>query len=383
MQDIRVTQEKSALMAIKIRVPEVLKRKENQTKAPGQGLVEFALVIPIFLLLVMGIIEFGHLFSVVISTYTASREATRYGTAVGPNDLGVPHYLDCAGIQATAMRLGAMGGVDAYDVEIRYDHGPDDSRSWNQLPDCPLTDDEIASISLGDRMVVRATGDFKPFFVNLPSFPITSEASRTIIKDVDIKGTSAPSPTPVNSRTPTTTVTSTQTSTPTQTRTPAATATMTETPIFTYTPTETATKTEIPTITPTFTATPTAVVNCSDYVSYSPQFASSKEVVYPLWNLGAAPTKIVAVSLLWTQNKTLKELTLIDGFQRTLLADWQGSADGQVLWQIGSANGVQFGTNRRIDLRATFQASISSPPPIAVALENGCVIRYPNWSWQD
>lgn len=372
-------------MGITFRRPTTDCNITQYNKHSGQGLVEFALVIPLFLLLVIGIIELGHLLAVVISTYTSSQEAIRYGTAVGPNDMGVPHYVDCSGIQATAMRLGAIGGVDAHDVQIRYDHGPGDSRDWYALPSCPLSDFEIESIQLGDRMVVRATGNYKPFFLNFAEFPITSEAARTIIKDVDIEGTSAPSPTPKNSRTPTTTATSTATSTPTETPTPTLTFTATETPIYTYTPSQTATETPVPTqtsipsITPTFTVAPTLAPNCQNYVAYTPQFSSSKEVVYPLWNLGPSSLHIVSVSMVWSQNTTLTEMNLVNGFLKTYLASWQGPANNRAVWYLEKE--IILEPSQRIDLRAKFQSTIKSPPSISVYLENGCVIRYPNWYW--
>jgi hypothetical protein len=49
----------------------------------GQGIVEFALVRPLLLVLMLGVIEFGRLLFFYSSTFTASREAARYGSAAG------------------------------------------------------------------------------------------------------------------------------------------------------------------------------------------------------------------------------------------------------------------------------------------------------------
>jgi uncharacterized protein (UPF0333 family) len=49
-----------------------LKRQE------GQSMVEFALIIPVLLLIVIGIIEFGFMFGSYLSLTNASREAVRY-----------------------------------------------------------------------------------------------------------------------------------------------------------------------------------------------------------------------------------------------------------------------------------------------------------------
>src|SRR5574340_438685 len=48
----------------------------------GQSMVEFALAFPIFLMIVIGIMEFGRLFITYTSVYAAAREGARYGAAV-------------------------------------------------------------------------------------------------------------------------------------------------------------------------------------------------------------------------------------------------------------------------------------------------------------
>lgn len=48
------------------------------TRKKGQSLVEFALVLPLLLLILVGIIEFGFMFSNYLTMTNASREAVRY-----------------------------------------------------------------------------------------------------------------------------------------------------------------------------------------------------------------------------------------------------------------------------------------------------------------
>jgi hypothetical protein len=43
----------------------------------AQGMVEFALALPIVLMLMLGVVEFGRLMVTYSSVYTASREAAR------------------------------------------------------------------------------------------------------------------------------------------------------------------------------------------------------------------------------------------------------------------------------------------------------------------
>lgn len=210
---------------------------QTKRKAQGQGLVEFALALPVFLLVIFAIIEFARLLLAYSAVYTASREAARYGAAVGISDSGVPYYEDCAGMRQAAVRVGIMGGVNDGNIDIRVYPDEDDAVDWNTLPQCPT------ATVLGNRIAVRVQGSYQPIvpLVNIPSMPIVSVASRTIVQGVDILGTPGPTMTPRPI-----------TGTPTVTRT--HTLTFTPTATFTITPSRTPTQTFTPTVfTPTTT----------------------------------------------------------------------------------------------------------------------------------
>jgi Flp pilus assembly protein TadG len=64
----------------------LLLRKKSRKAGGGQALVEFALVLPIVMLILMGIIQFGFLFSSQIGVINAVREATRFGSTSIVND---------------------------------------------------------------------------------------------------------------------------------------------------------------------------------------------------------------------------------------------------------------------------------------------------------
>ncbi|HOY44914.1 MAG TPA: TadE/TadG family type IV pilus assembly protein [bacterium] len=66
----------------------------------GQSLVEFALVIPIFLLLLFGIIEFGRIWETMNTMTGAAREGARVAAVTAP---------DVSRSRAAALRL--LGGV--------------------------------------------------------------------------------------------------------------------------------------------------------------------------------------------------------------------------------------------------------------------------------
>ena len=90
----------------------------------AQGMVEFALVLPLLLVLIFGIIEAGRLLFLYSAVMSASREAVRYGSASGDVTGLTTYYEDCTGIQDAAMRIGRFAGVSAGEVSITYDHGP-------------------------------------------------------------------------------------------------------------------------------------------------------------------------------------------------------------------------------------------------------------------
>ena len=94
----------------------------EQRKESAQSTVEIALILPILLLVVLGIMEMGRMLFFYSSVVSASREGARYGAAVGDIN-GVPFYEDCDGIRAAALKAGAFAGLDDGDIEIFYDNG--------------------------------------------------------------------------------------------------------------------------------------------------------------------------------------------------------------------------------------------------------------------
>ncbi len=114
----------------------------SKTKAAnrqaGQAIVEFALAVPLLLTLAFGIMEFGRLFFAYSSVVTAAREAARVGSLVD-------NYQDCAGIQAAAVRVGGLAGVETSNVHISYDDG-----FGGNVRACPP-----GNLPLGSRVIVE------------------------------------------------------------------------------------------------------------------------------------------------------------------------------------------------------------------------------------
>ncbi len=249
-------------------ISKLFRRSGDGQRDAAQGVVEFALVLPVFLLLIYGVIEFGRLLFFYSAITSSSREAARYGAAVGQNGGGIPYYRDCTGIIAAAKRVGSIAGIQDGDVTIQYDGGPFTS----PYASCSST----ATVDLGDRIVVKVQTNFQPILplVNLPPIPINSTTARTIIRSVQIVGTPPDTPTPLP---------------PTATPTPTNTLTPTLTPTNTLTPTPTNTNT--PTITPT--------PDCAA-VYITAIWASGDDIWMTVRNDNSTPIFLTASTLTWS-----------------------------------------------------------------------------------
>ncbi|OGO28709.1 MAG: hypothetical protein A2Z16_07890 [Chloroflexi bacterium RBG_16_54_18] len=155
----------------------------------AQGIVEFALVLPVLLLVMFGVIEVGRMLAIYSSVATASREAARYASASGRSPRNVPYYQDCTGMRAAAQRMGILVGINPNNVTISYDHGPNTGNPFGTCPAGTSTSAVIAN--LGDRVIIQVLAQYQPFLglVRMPAFPMWSQSARTIIKDVKIAGT--------------------------------------------------------------------------------------------------------------------------------------------------------------------------------------------------
>lgn len=160
---------------------------KNQ-KNRAQAMMEFALVIPVLLLLLYGVLETGRLLFIYSSTITAARQAVRYGSATGELDNGTAYYNDCDGIRAAAKKVGFINRFEDADINITYDGGVNSgngsSIALNPNPACG----SFATPKNGDRIIVEVTEQWVPIvsIVPLKPFTITSTSERTILASVDI-----------------------------------------------------------------------------------------------------------------------------------------------------------------------------------------------------
>ena len=83
----------------------------------GANLVEFALVVPLLLLLVLGIVEFGLLFGQSNEVRHAAREGARYGAVSNP-DYNGDSSIDNADVLEVTCDLINLPGNNSIDVSL-------------------------------------------------------------------------------------------------------------------------------------------------------------------------------------------------------------------------------------------------------------------------
>jgi Flp pilus assembly protein TadG len=93
----------------------------NRKSNKGQSLVEFALILPLLILILIGVFDLGRALFALITINNAAREGARYGT------LHTDETVDM--IQAAAVAEAQGQGVDVNlgDVSVTC---PDDGATW-------------------------------------------------------------------------------------------------------------------------------------------------------------------------------------------------------------------------------------------------------------
>ena len=136
----------------------------RKTDDQGASLVEFAIVFPVLLAVVFGLIEFGRLVAVTTQVTTASREAARYGIATGVGTGPDPQYIDCVGIREAAREKVQLVALTDAQISIEYDQGPSTAvyaectpTGLEDLAGTPLAADDIDDQS---RIIVTVNTTF-------------------------------------------------------------------------------------------------------------------------------------------------------------------------------------------------------------------------------
>jgi hypothetical protein len=237
----------------------IRRSRSGKRRSRGQSLVEFALILPLIMLIVMFGIDFGRAYMGWVSLQNASRIAANY-----------------AGTHPAALNWSSASDPD----RIRYEQfiNADFSTANCQLapPPTPVfidgPDAGSTTTDIGDSALVKLTCNFRfatPFIGAVLGNPLTMAASsqfvvRTGEYDPSVLPTIPPFPTP----------------------TPVPTPTATPTPIPTPTPTPGGTPGPTPTAAPTATPTPAPC--------FAPELSNHrKNEAQALWNAKGFTTTVL------------------------------------------------------------------------------------------
>lgn len=329
--------------------------KMTLKKTKAQAMVEFALVLPILLLLLYGLLEAGRLLFIYSTIVTASRQAVRYGSTTGqgqdytalggPNNTGIPRYQDCYGIRLAAQRTDFLNAINDDDIIIEWDDGPNDPTPQTV---CDGSANVFQPTNNSSRLRVTVDGDYLPIVPRIVGFlrrsdatsnPIKAVSARTVLLSVSIyvtaptvilvEDTSTATNTPVVTNTPTatSTPTSTVTNTPVISDTPSLTPTFTRTATATLSPTVTLTRTPSLTPSPTLTRVP----SCNTTHS-SISLPGNNTMTMTISNPNAWPIAIDNVFLMWDHDRGHQT-----GNDKTLIL--QSASIGGVPFWTGSSTG--------------------------------------------
>ena len=305
-------------------------RKQNLFGTRAQAMVEFAIAAPILFALLIGIFEVGRLVFIYTAVTNASREAVRFGSAIGYDDDGYLKYRHCAGIRNMARRSAYFLNLQDSDIKVEYDHGP--GTTSFEVCDASSGEDTDVDVNSGsnqDRVLVEVTAQYSPFTKLIPIGPKTlvSSSARTILGLVELGSSAGPTNTPVPSgpsNTPTATVPS---DTPTAT-VPSDTPTATDAsgPVFTLTPLLTSTPTLTPTITATFTPSNTPTITPTPTLTFTP--TTTPTAVPGCGNINASSISVPGAG---GNNKTMS-MTIINPHDTITVLDvqvtWNSSTGG-------------------------------------------------------
>ena len=159
-------------------------QQNNPSKERAQAIVEFAIVLPILMMLLVGILEVGRMIFIYSAVNNASREAARYASAVGLADGGVYNkYQYCSEIRNVARRSAFFMTLPDANITINYDDGP----AYVNTPfaSCPAgtTANTSLNVDSGQRVTVTVNASYSPMVTLIPinSRTFSSRSSRTIV----------------------------------------------------------------------------------------------------------------------------------------------------------------------------------------------------------
>ena len=167
-------------------------------------MAEFAIALPILLLIILGLIETGRLIFIYAGVVTSSREAARYGSAQGLIDKDSIYfkYQDCAGIRETAESVAFL--IPPSDLTITIEYDAPGTTYYQECEDTdgdgidkgivvsphPVYDPDTGEViqKVPKRITITSTASYSPIIPIIPQFTInniTTSSSRTYLTPIE------------------------------------------------------------------------------------------------------------------------------------------------------------------------------------------------------
>ncbi len=160
----------------------------------GQGLVEFALIAPVLLFVVMGIVDFGRAMTVYSQGSNSLRNAARYAEVWGGAAADNHQYLECGEGEAIQQLAAAVLFADVESEIYFVKEGFLDGNPAGVIT-CAEAKANPAELQTGDMLVIHSTGKFNtitPFIsAMMPTASFDFRAQRTIITNLNIGETTS------------------------------------------------------------------------------------------------------------------------------------------------------------------------------------------------
>jgi Flp pilus assembly protein TadG len=183
------------------------KNKSRMPKTKGQALVEFSLILPLLLLILLGIIDYGRILLIYANVSSSIRDAARNAELLGADANGIPTYASCDTIYANALNVLLLpltnnnvhilyyetGDVTDEAILAAYKIDIEKADTNPELADFDCDNDAtVAKVSdnltTGDLMVVTVSAqiDFiTPILSNMfPSITINFRAQRSVVTNL-------------------------------------------------------------------------------------------------------------------------------------------------------------------------------------------------------
>ena len=234
-------------------------RFNGPSRERGQGLLEFALIFPLLILLIMAILEFGIYFMTYFTVQNAAREGAREASITPELQDDDERIIEF--VEGLIPLAGPFVGFE-------------DGITLNGIDDCQINNLVTVTVSGQYNFVALNVLGLNGINLNLPS----TTHYELCDQYTGISATSTPGPSP--------------TSAPSSTNTLAATLTPTRTPTPTITPTPSRTPT------PTRTNTPQA---CA-VVGFGLSYGNDDDVYWWLYNGGSQTERISRVTFDWVDH---------------------------------------------------------------------------------